>query len=55
MTAPNLSELEPSLVESPALAADPSAFVPGYNRVSGSVDTAVAEEALTTLSTVDVN
>jgi adenosylhomocysteinase len=38
-----------------ALAADPSAFAPGYNRVPGSVDTAVAEEALATLSTVEVD
>ena len=38
-----------------ALSADPSAFVAGYNRVPSSVDTAVAEEALATLSTVEVD
>ena len=38
-----------------ALAADPSAFVPGYNRVPASIDAAVAEEALSTLSTVEVD
>ena len=38
-----------------ALAADPSAFVPGYNRVPKWIDAAVAEEALSTLSTVEVD
>ena len=35
-----------------ALARDPDAFVPGYNRVPATVDEAVAREALATLSTV---
>jgi adenosylhomocysteinase len=35
-----------------ALAHDPSAFTPGYNRVPPEIDTAVAEEALATLSSV---
>jgi adenosylhomocysteinase len=38
-----------------ALATDPSAFVPGYNPVPASIDAAVAEEALSTLSTVEVD
>jgi adenosylhomocysteinase len=37
-----------------ALARDLSAFTPGYNRVPAAIDAAVAEQALATLSTVDV-
>jgi adenosylhomocysteinase len=37
-----------------ALARDPSSFEPGYNRVPPAIDRAVAEEALTTLSTVEL-
>jgi adenosylhomocysteinase len=36
-----------------ALAQDPGAFAPGYNPVPAAIDQAVAEEALTTLSTVE--
>jgi adenosylhomocysteinase len=36
-----------------ALALDPGAFVPGYNRVPAEIDRIVAEQALTTLSTVE--
>jgi hypothetical protein len=36
-----------------ALALDPAAFVPGYNPVPGTIDRAVADEALHTLSTVE--
>jgi adenosylhomocysteinase len=36
-----------------ALALDPAAFVPGYNPVPGTIDRAVADEALATLSTVE--
>jgi adenosylhomocysteinase len=37
-----------------ALALDPGAFVPGYNAVPETVNRAVAEQALATLSTVDL-
>ena len=37
------------------LAADPTAFSPGYNRVPDEIDAAVAREALSTLSTVEVD
>ena len=37
-----------------ALALDPAAFAPGYNRVPAEIDTAVAERALATLSTVSL-
>jgi adenosylhomocysteinase len=37
-----------------ALARDPAAFVPGYNAVPAAIDDAVAREALTTLSTVEI-
>jgi adenosylhomocysteinase len=38
-----------------ALAGDPLAFELGYNRVPASIDATVAEEALSTLSTVEVD
>jgi adenosylhomocysteinase len=38
-----------------ALSSDPAGFAPGYNRVPVSVDAAVAAEALSTLSTVEVD
>ncbi len=37
-----------------ALALDPGAFEPGYNAVPAAIDDAVAREALTTLSTVEL-
>ena len=36
-----------------ALARDPDRFMPGYNAVPADVDSAVAREALTTLSSVE--
>ena len=38
-----------------ALALGPDAFAPGYNPVPPGIDHSVAEEALRTLSTVDVD
>jgi hypothetical protein len=38
-----------------ALAINPSALEPGYNRVPREIDLAVAEEALGTFSTVEVD